>query len=197
MGELDYYLGISPWAAVATVTSTILLYAVFATLLRVWGQRLFASPSSLDLAVVTVLGAIVGRATMGMTPTLATALVALGTLLACEFTVGRVRRMARHSARRHRAVAVMVAGKVDREVLHRYRVHDTSLWTALRAAGISAPRQVALAVLEPTGRFSVLRAGEPVHEAALTGVRNSQDVRARLLKAGLGVTADAGNTPAG
>lgn len=185
MNHLGYYLGLPPAAIFATVVSTIVMYTAIVVLLRTSGQRLFASPSSFDLAVVTVLGAIVGRATMGMTPTLGGAIIALTTLLACEFVVGRVRRTARRGAQGHRAVAVVVAGKADRDMLRRYRVPDTSLWTALRAAGVSSPRQVALAVLEPNGRFSVIRTGVELHEAVLTGVRNSQTVRGRLIDAGL------------
>ena len=42
----------------------------------------------------------------------------------------------------------------------------------------------ALAVLEPTGRFSVLTA-DTVHEAALTGVRHGDAVREQLAAGGL------------
>ena len=58
------------------------------------GQRIFASPSSLDLAVVSVIGAMVGRATMGRNPTLTGGAIALATLLVCEHLAGRVRRAA-------------------------------------------------------------------------------------------------------
>ena len=107
MGDFGYYLGIHPLGALATVIATVLLYFSFAAMLRWWGQRIFASPSSFDLAVVTVLGAIVGRAILGMTPTLSGALIALTTLLVCEYAVGRVRRTARRGLRRNRAVAVI------------------------------------------------------------------------------------------
>lgn len=183
MDDLGYYLGIDPLGALATVIATVLLYLSFAALLRWWGQRIFASPSSFDLAVVTVLGAIVGRAILGMTPTLSGAVIAIGTLIACEYAVGRVRRTARRGLRRHRAVAVMVAGRVDREVLRRYDVDDVSLWSALRSAGLSDPHRAALVVLESTGRFSVLVG--LVHEAALTGVRHADVVRERLAERGL------------
>lgn len=184
MGDLGYYLGIHPFGALATVIATVLLYFSFATLLRWWGQRIFASPSSFDLAVVTVLGAIVGRAILGMTPTLSGALIALTTLIACEYAVGRVRRTARRSLRRNRAVAVIVAGRIDRAMLRRYDVDDASLWSALRSAGVADPGRVALAVLEPTGRFSILTA-DVLHQAALTGVRHGDAVREQLVEGGL------------
>ena len=49
------------------------------------------------------------------------------------------------------------------------------------AVGRCATREVmALAILEQNGRFSVLRAGEKIHPAALTGVRHANELRDRL-----------------
>ena len=52
------------------------------------------------------------------------------------------------------------------------------------AAHEADPARVALAVLEPTGRFSVLTA-DAVHEVALTGVRHGDAVREQLAAGGL------------
>lgn len=185
MNDLGYYLGLHPLGALAIVVSTVLLYISFAAFLGYTGQRLFASPSSFDLAIVTVLGAIVGRAILGQVPTLSGGLLALGTLVVLEGTSGRVRRWGRQHGSRHRAVAVMVGGKPEREVMRRHRVDDAALWAALRTAGVRRPEEVALVVLEHTGRFSVLRSGSPVHPGALSGVRRSNEVFARLQGAGL------------
>ena len=181
MDDFGYYLGLHPVGALAIVVSTILLYVAFTTFLNHAGQRLYASPSSLDLAVVTVLGAIVGRAILGQVPTLSGGLLALGTLFVVEGVAGRVRRSERMQARRqHRAVAVMVAGKVERHELKRLGLDEAVLWSALRGAGVSTPHDVALAVVEQDGRFSVIRRGEAIHPAALTGVRRSGEVLERL-----------------
>lgn len=186
MSELNFYVGLHPLGAVAVVVSTVLLYFAFAAIIGWSGQRLFASPSSFDLAIVTVLGAIVGRAILGQVPTLSGALLALATLFVLEALTGRVRRSERvRDRQRHRATAVMVAGRPDREAMRRHHVDDAGLWAALRAAGVQDPHDVALVVLEQTGRFSVLRRGEPVHPAALTGVRHADEVRQRLVAAGL------------
>lgn len=185
MDGLSYYLGIHPLGALAIVLSTVLLYFSFAVLLRWYGQRMYASPSSLDLAVVTVLGAIVGRAILGRVPTLSGGLLALAVLFALEAIVGRIRRSERIRSRgRHRAVAVMVDGRIDRGEMHKHHLDDNVLWSALRAAGVRNPAEVALAVLEQNGRFSVLRKGEPIHPAALTGVRHANEVRNRLEEGG-------------
>lgn len=181
MNGIGYYLGMEPLGAVAIVLSTCLLYAAFAFILEHFGQRLYASPSSFELAVVAVLGAIVGRAILGQVPTLSGGLLALVTLFLLEQLAGRVRRSERmRSRQRHRAVAVMVNGSVDRAQLHQRGLDETLLWSALRRAGVGHPSQVTLAVLERDGSISVLRSDLQVHPAALTGVRHATELRSRI-----------------
>ena len=64
-------LGVTPGEALAVVVATILMYVAFLALQRLLGQRVFSGLSSVNITVAAVLGAIVGRATMGHTPTLA------------------------------------------------------------------------------------------------------------------------------
>lgn len=186
MDELSYYLGLDAWGALAIVVSTTLLYLAFAAILSRYGQRLFASPSSLDLAIVTVLGAVVGRAILGQVPTLSGGLLALATLFLIEAFAGRLRRGRRPAEDddRYRAIAVLVNGRVDSGALHRHKVAEPTLWAALREAGLRAPGEAALVVLEASGRFSVLRAGQPVDPAMLTGVRHADEVRRQLATPG-------------
>ena len=104
--------------------------------------------------------------------------------LAEVLTPTPLHRSERLSARRrHRAVAVMVAGHVQRHELTRLGLDDSVLWSALRGAGVRTPDEVALVVVEPDGRFTVLRTGEEVHPAALTGVRHSGELLERLATA--------------
>lgn len=181
--DLVYYLGLDPLAALAVVLSTTVLYYVFVLLLVRTGQRLQASGTSLELAVIAVLGAVVGRALLGPTPTLSGGLLALATLFVLERLSGRVGRSATRVIRR-RAVAVVVAGQPDRAVLRLLGVDDAALWAALRGVGVRSLSEVVLVVVERSGKWSVLRAGDPVHPAALTGVRDATTVRERLASAG-------------
>ncbi len=189
--DLSYYLGITRGGAVAVVVSTVTLYFAFGGLLRLWGQRLYSSPRSVDLAVATVLGAVVGRATLGHIPTLAGGLIALGTLAALELLFRVVRRLPVPKLNRRRptrptarAVVLAVAGKVRTDTMRTYGLSMPVLWSALRQAGVSHPSQVAVAVLEPRGRISVLRTGQPIHPGALTGVRGAHAVLEQLREAG-------------
>lgn len=191
MGNLGYYLGITPTGALAIVLSTVLLYGSFAFVLSRWGQRLYASPSSLELAVVTVLGAIVGRAILGHVPTLSGGMLALTTLFVMEAIMGKVRRSERMKARtQYRAVAVMVRGRPDRRELARHGLDESALWSALRRNGVSRPQDAALVILERDGHISVVRAGQEIHPAALTGVRRATELRHRLERTEGGRKAD-------
>lgn len=189
MRELWHYVGITGPAAVGVVLSTIVIYFVFGAVLRLWGQRLWSSPRSLDLAVVTVLGAIVGRSTMGHVPTLAGGLLALGTLASLELVFRGLRKLPlprlRQPGAGGRAVVLAVDGRVRNEALQRYGLTLPMLWSALRQAGVSHPSQTALVILEPSGRISVLRAGQPIHPRALMGVRGAHAVQQQLREAGL------------
>ena len=90
--ELWHEIGITPARAAAVVLASGTLYLTFTVILRVWGQRLFANRSGSGLAVVLVLGAIVGRSMLGPNATLLGGLLCLATLIALESIFGAGRR---------------------------------------------------------------------------------------------------------
>ena len=70
-------LGIT-WTAVAgVVITTIGMYFALIVLVRIAGQRSLTSMSSFDLGCVIALGAVVGRTSLLLKPTLLTGLIAL------------------------------------------------------------------------------------------------------------------------
>ncbi|WP_192796543.1 DUF421 domain-containing protein [Serinicoccus kebangsaanensis] len=187
MRDLWHYIGITPAGAIAVVLSTITIYFVFGAVLRLWGQRLYSSPRSLDLAIVTVLGAIVGRSTMGHVPTLTGGLIALGTLAGLEVSFRNLRRLPLpqlDEQSRARAVVLVVAGRVQNDTMRSYGLTTPMLWSSLRQAGISHLSQAALVVLEPNGQISVVRAGQAIHPRALLGVKGAHRVQEHLREAG-------------
>ncbi len=187
--DLGYYLGLDLRTALTVAVSTTVLYFVFVAVLARSGQRLLSAPSSLELAVMTVLGAVVGRSLLGPAPTLGGGLLAITMLIGLEWFSGRVRSAQKREASAHRkdrqrSVALVVAGRPDHAALHRHRVDDVLLWSVLRGAGVRNLGEVSLLVFERTGRFSVLRTGEPIHPAALSGVRHANEVLERLVAGG-------------
>lgn len=101
MRQLWHDIGITAGGALAVMVSTTVMYAVFALVLRQWGDRLRAPASTATTALATLIGAIAARATLGNHPTMAGGLVALTTLLVLERIFGVLLTAARR-AQAHR-----------------------------------------------------------------------------------------------
>jgi hypothetical protein len=72
-------LGLSWTDAVAVVLSAIGVYLAFLVLIRIVRQRALAAMSSFDFAATIALGAIMGRAVLGYTPTLGAGVLGMAT----------------------------------------------------------------------------------------------------------------------
>lgn len=166
---------VTPEQALAVVLSTAGIYWAFVILVRLLGQGPLARVSSSDLASAVALGAVIGRAALGYTPTLAAGVLALLTLFAMQALAG----LLQSGARRHRLldnapVLLMAGTEVLHENLRRNHLVEEELWPRLRLAGIRSPSEVACVVLEPTGEISVLRRGEPLDRAMMGNVRGAE-----------------------
>ncbi|PYF98309.1 Uncharacterized membrane protein YcaP, DUF421 family [Georgenia satyanarayanai] len=180
--ELVGNLGISAGAAVSVVVSTTVLYLSFIVLTRSLGQRVLAGFSGFDIVVVIVLGAVLGRAILGHSPTLAAGLIAVVTLLALEGALGWMSSRPRWERLANNAPVLLMAGsEVLWRELRRTHVTESQLRSRLRQAGIRSDAEVAAVVLEPTGTLSVLRRGEPIAPAMLGGVRGAERMPPGLL----------------
>lgn len=180
--ELLEYLSIPPAAALAVVLSTVVLYLTFIVCTRILSQRVLAGLASFDLLVVIVLGAILGRATMGHTPTLVGGLIALVTLFALEGAIGLLTSRPRWDRMVNNQPVLLMAGPVVlQDELKRTRVTEAELRSRLRLAGIRAEEEVAAVVLESTGTISILRRGMPIEPAMLNGVRSAGRMPSDLL----------------
>src|SRR5436305_1558716 len=84
------------WAdAASVVVSAVGVYLGFLILIRLIGQRALASMSSFDVAAVIALGAVMGRAVLGYTPTLLGGLLGMVTLFALQAGFSLARRSGR------------------------------------------------------------------------------------------------------
>ncbi len=172
MGTLGDHLDLSFTSLVAVVLTTAVMYLALVLLLRVWGARLLASPASHIMATVVVLGAIVGRASLGLEPDLEAGILALGTVLVMMQVVGVALE---HGARRP-AEPLVVLGRIRTDNLRRLRITETDLWSRLRQAGVGRLDGTALVVLEPSGQLSVFRTGDLLERAAVADVRDGHDL---------------------
>ncbi len=158
--------------AVAVVVATAGLYWMFVLFVRVLGQRALARMSSTDLAVIIVVGAVIGRAALGYTPVLAAGILAMITLFAMQAMAGMIRRLISSAWPLNNAPVLLMAGRDFLEDnLRRIHLDEEEVWPKLREAGIRHRSEVAAVILEPTGEISVLRRGIPLDRSLLADVR--------------------------
>ena len=158
--------------ALAVVLGTTGIYWAFVIGVRLLGQRALARMSSTDLATVVALGAVIGRASLGYTPTFGAGVLALLTLFAMQAAGGQLRQRLRP---RHLVnnppVLIMAGSEVLLDNLRKTHLAEEELWPKLRLAGIRSRSEVACVILEPTGEISVLRAGAALDENLMSDVR--------------------------
>lgn len=183
---LWFQIGITWWGALGVVIATILLYLVYTGLMRLLGPRLMAAPSALSFTLVALFGAIAARAMMGNSPTLLGALIAIGTLLLMELMMGRISDAVGRFRQHHgpRPIVVMVHGHVVEPNLRKRHLTSEHLMDMLRRAGIHRLADAELAILENRGTLTVVRSGEQVDTALLTGIEGERLIPASLLRHG-------------
>lgn len=168
--------------AARVVVSAIALYLVVLGLIRIMGQRTMASLSSFDLAAAVALGAVVGRAILGYTPTLVAGALGLVTLLVLQAVTGQLRRFRRVSGMINNRTFVLMAGdEVIQANLRRTHVSERELVARLRQAGIRHRTEVACVILESTGQISILRSGVLIEPRMLEGVAGADLVPASFM----------------
>ncbi len=176
---VEYGLG---WDdAIRVVISCIAFYGGVLLLVRVLGQRTLASLSSFDLAAIIALGAVIGRAILGDTPTLFAGLLGLATLLILQAVTGQIRRI-RGAARlvNNPAVVLMAGDELLRDNLARTHIIADEVYSTLRHSGVRRSSEVACVILEPTGQISVLKRGELIEPEFLHGVVGADRIPSEL-----------------
>lgn len=172
MQQLIEELFLEPHDVLTVVLATIGMYWTFVFLVRGFGQRALARMSSTDLATIVALGAVIGRAALGNTPTLGGGLVALVTLFAQQALVGPVRhRLGLPVLLYNRPLLLMAGGQVLEQNLRKAHLLEDDLWPVLRTKGIGHRSEVACVILEPTGDFSVIKRGEKLDFGMFSDVR--------------------------
>jgi uncharacterized membrane protein YcaP (DUF421 family) len=172
-------LGLSWTSAGLVVISTIGIYVAFLVLIRIAGQRALATMSSFDFAAAVAFGAVIGRVTLGYTPTLLAGVISLTTLFALQASFGRLRR-ARPVDRviSNLPLLLMANGQVIEQNLRRHQIAQDELRAKLRLSGIRRYEDVAAVILERTGEVSVLRQGETIAEDLVSDVEGYELISA-------------------
>lgn len=168
---------LTPIEALTVVISTAALYWGFILIIRLLGQRALAQISSPDLATVVALGAVIGRAALGYTPTLGAGLLALATLFAMQALAGQVRRLSLYPRGLNNVPWLLMAGsKPVTDNLRRTHLSEEDLLAKIRLSGVRHRNQVACVILEPTGQISVLTRGVALDRGLLADVRGIEQM---------------------
>ena len=175
MNDFGNYLNLASYPALAVIVTTAVMYLLLVWLLHTWGPRLLANPSSHTTATMVVLGAIVGRASLGLSPNLEAGLLALATVLVVMVALSRLRRH-----QRERAEVIVLEGAMQDETLRRLGLTEGDVWSRLRQSGRGSLDDLALALLEPSGVVTLLVDGTPLRREALADVRGNEHLPDRL-----------------
>lgn len=183
--QLWFYLGLTPLQALAVVFASAALYFFFLLLNKLIGQRLFMKMTGFDMLLVIVLGAIIGRAMMGHTPTFAAAIIVMSVLIGLEFFFGKLSGHPRLGRMiNNQPVLLMADGELLRDEMRRTHITTMDINARLRGAGIHSREQVAAIILERTGDMSVLRKGTLIDAELIAEVRSGYRLPKELISHG-------------
>lgn len=156
------------------VASAIIIYLAFLLIVRVFGRRVFAATSFSSTVGFVMLGALAGRAILGPTPTVSAGIIALATLVAMESMFHAIEDStpARYLLG-GRPILVFLDGEPVAEACRRTHTSPVDLNSAMRGAGVVRPADVRCIILEPHGRYSVIRTGAELSPALFTHVEGA------------------------
>src|SRR3954451_3838065 len=155
-------LGLSWTEAATVVVSTIGIYLTFLVLIRIVGQRAFATMSNVDFAAAVPLGAVVRRVIVGYTPTPLAGVMGLSTLFALQALFGIVRPNPRaDTVLSNLPLMPMTDGCLLDENLRKGAHRRNELREKLRLAGVRRDDDVACVILERTGAIRCCAAARP------------------------------------
>ncbi len=177
LSELAEQLGAS-WTHLAeVVVSGLVAYLVVIGLTRLAGVRSLAKMSSFDFAATVAVGSTLASTLLGSAP-LAAGSAGLAVLFGLQYAIATARRRNLLRGLFDNSPILLMAGREVLEGnLRHARVSREELWSQLRLSGVCSRDQVFAVVMETTGDISVLRAGDPVDDELLAGVRGAEALR--------------------
>ncbi|WP_126172406.1 DUF421 domain-containing protein [Altericroceibacterium xinjiangense] len=157
MSDVTFFFGGWPPLLRIVVVGT-LAYAALVLLLRVSGKRTLAQMNAFDFVVTVALGASFGRILTARQVALAEAVTAFALLLTLQFVMARaqLRWPSLAKAVNTPPTLLLYKGEILQHAMHRQRVKEAELRTAVRGHGIGSLEDVEAVVFESNGKFSVI-----------------------------------------
>lgn len=145
------------------VLRAVAVYVVVLVLVRLSGKRTVGQFTPFDLLVVVLLGTAVQNSLIGEDTSLLGGLILAATLLALNWSVGKLSARSRRFDRvvEGKPVILVRHGELFRDELARQSVSEHDFAIARRSAGYATLAEIELAVLETSGEISFIgRKGE-------------------------------------
>ena len=143
------------------VLRAAIVFALLLVLLRFAGKRQIGQMTPFDLVLLLILSNAVQNSMNGGDNSVTAGLILATTLVVINYIVGWVAFRSKTVERllEGRPRILVHNGQVDLQALAESQMTQHDLEVTLRAAGYAGPHQVRFAVLETTGRVSVI----PLH----------------------------------
>ena len=152
------------------IVRAVVVYLFLLVLLRVTGKRQVGQLAPFDLVLLLVLSNAVQNSMNGGDNSITGGIILSLTLVALNTGVGwlafRSKRL--EGLIEGRPVILIHDGKIDHQSLNSVQMTTHELEASLRAAGCSGPAEVRFAVLENTGKVSVIPLNHPVSSSPPT-----------------------------
>lgn len=143
------------------VLRAFVVYGFLLVLLRLTGKRQIGQLAPFDLVLLLVLSNAVQNSMNGGDNSITGGLILASTLVAINSVVSWLTYRSRllEAMIEGRPVILIHNGRIDHAAMRQVKMTTHELESSLRAAGCSGPAEVRFAVLENTGKVSVI----PVH----------------------------------
>jgi uncharacterized membrane protein YcaP (DUF421 family) len=141
------------------IVRSLVVYFFLLIMFRLLGKREVAQMTVFDLIVLLILSNVLQNAMIGPDNSVVGGLIGAGTILAINWLVGLATFKSRWFERAVEGVPILLvhSGQLVEQNLRRTSISREELLSNLRSQGVFALQDVRAAVLEPSGKLSVLR----------------------------------------
>ncbi len=143
---------------VVSVLTSAAIYVILLVLFRVVGKRALADITTFDVVLLLIISEATQQAMIGDDTSIANAVLAVCSLASIDVTLSRVKhRFPRLEAwLEGQPVELVVDGRLVQETLDRERMDEEDVLESARATGVATIEEIRLAVLERTGKISII-----------------------------------------
>jgi uncharacterized membrane protein YcaP (DUF421 family) len=149
------------------IVRSLVVYLFLLVMFRLLGKREVAQMTVFDLIVLLILSNVLQNAMIGPDNSVVGGLIGAATILTINWVVGRAAFSSRWFERAVEGVPILLVhgGELVDSNMRRAGISREELLSNLRSQGVFALQDVRAAVLEPSGKLSVLKSESPAEIA--------------------------------